>query len=167
MRHIVRLEGQDHAAALSGPVNDRQLLLDGAALAASLVRKAGSSAALQVAGTTFGLHIAGTDDRLFIRLDGEVYEVAVLEPLAVHARQAGAATGLEARAPMPGSVVALPVAVGDSVRAGDTLVIIESMKLEVALKATQPGRVAAISCAVGRSFEKDAVLVVLAGEGSA
>jgi len=68
---------------------------------------------------------------------------------------------------MPGSVVALPVAVGDSVRAGDTLVIIESMKLEVALKATQPGRVAAINCAIGRSFEKDAVLVVLAGEGSA
>jgi multidrug efflux pump subunit AcrA (membrane-fusion protein) len=63
----------------------------------------------------------------------------VLEPLAVHARQAGAATGLEARAPMPGSVVALPVAVGDSVRAGDTLVIIESMKLEVALKADAAG----------------------------
>jgi 3-methylcrotonyl-CoA carboxylase alpha subunit len=64
-------------------------------------------------------------------------------------------------------VVSVPVAIGDIVKPGDTLIVIESMKLEVALKATQPGRVAAINTAAGQSFEKDAVLVSLIAEKAA
>ena len=63
---------------------------------------------------------------------------------------------------MPGSVVALPVAVGDAVHAGATLVIIESMKLEVAIKAECGGSVEAIHVALGQTFDKNAVLVTLA-----
>ena len=162
MRHILRLEGKTHHAALTGPAGARKLLLDEACVAASLVQRLGSQAELTINGQCVAIYVAGSDDCRFIWIDGEVYEVAVLEPLVVHARAAAAAGGLEARAPMPGNVVSLLVSVGDAVLAGATLVIIESMKLEVAIKAPQAGRVAELRCAVGRSFDKDAVLVLLA-----
>jgi acetyl/propionyl-CoA carboxylase alpha subunit len=146
MRHFLRLDGVLHEAALT----QQGLLLD--------------EVCLPVEGARTDVFVAGTDERWFVWLDGEVYEVSVLEPLTVYARSAAAVGGLEARAPMPGNVVAVPVAVGDLVRAGDTLVIIESMKLEVAIKAPQPGRVAEIRCAVGRGFDKDVVLITLSAD---
>jgi biotin carboxyl carrier protein len=97
-----------------------------------------------------------------VHIDGEVFEICVLDPLFVHAHKAVGGTGLLARAPMPGSVVALPVCLGSAVRAGDTLVIIESMKLEVAIKAECAGTVRQVHFEIGRNFEKNAVLVTLA-----
>ena len=166
MRHILRLHGHNHAAALAGPAHRRELYLDGAKLSATLTQNAGSAATLTLNGQMTQLHIANSGDHYFIHCNGEVHEVEVLEPLSVHASHGGAATGLQTHAPMPGSVVAIPASIGDTVRAGDTVVIIESMKLEVSLRATQPGRVASIGCAIGGTFEKDAVLVTLTAEGA-
>ena len=47
----------------------------------------------------------------------------------------------ELRAPMPGSVLLVPVAVGDAVEAGQTVVVLESMKMELALTAPVDGTV--------------------------
>jgi acetyl-CoA/propionyl-CoA carboxylase biotin carboxyl carrier protein len=162
MRHFVRLEQQDFAVALIGPRLERRLLLDDLVLDAELQRHHGTQATVRVDGVVRPIHLAVAGDRVLVWLDGEVFDAAVLEPLALYAGMTAAASGLEARAPMPGCVVALPVAVGDIVRAGETLVVIESMKLEVNLRATSAGRVVAISCDVGRNFDKDAVLVLLA-----
>jgi 3-methylcrotonyl-CoA carboxylase alpha subunit len=141
------------------------VLLDDAQFEISMSHTTSGQSQVFIDGVHAGfVYVAGTDERRFVCLDGEVYEVSVLEPLAVHARAAASAGGLEARAPMPGNVVAVPVAVGDAVRAGDTLVIIESMKLEVAIKAPQAGLVAEIRCEVGRGFDKDAVLVMLSAD---
>ncbi len=165
MRHTLRLNGQDHTAALIGPASNRQVWLDDTILTASLTHTAGSAATLTVQNQTIRLHIIADGDRVFIHLNGEVYEVAVIEPLALHASHALGASALQTHAPMPGSVVAIPVAIGDMVHPGDTLVIIESMKLEVSLKATQAGQVGVINCTVGSTFDKDAVLITLVGEG--
>ena len=162
MRHIIRFDGQDHAAALAGPPGSRHVLLDDATISASLSAGAGSLVTLRMGNSETTLHIAGTDDQSWVWCNGEVYELSLLEPLEVYARYATAASGLDTFAPMPGIVVAVPVSVGDLVGAGDTLIIIESMKLEVSLKASQPGWVAAIGYAPGASFEKDAALVTLA-----
>ncbi len=167
MRHILRLDGADHFVAIAGDHNDRRVLIDDAAVRARLTKEVGTAQTLLLDGRMLEMRIAVAGDDVFIWLDGEIYAVTVLEPLAFHARHAGEAAGLETRAPMPGNVVALPVAVGDAVQAGCTLVVIESMKLEVSLKATQAGRVADIHCAVGRSFDKDAVLVTLVADEGA
>ena len=166
MRHILRINGQDHAAALAGPPQSRRILLDNAKLTASLSSIAGSAAILTLEGRSTHLHIASAGDRFFIWHNGEVYEVDVLEPAAFHASHAIADGALETLAPMPGSVVAIPVSLGDMVRTGDTLVTIESMKLEVSLKATQPGQVTDIRCTVGGTFAKGAVLIALTAEGN-
>ncbi|WP_019629907.1 biotin carboxylase N-terminal domain-containing protein [Actinomadura atramentaria] len=64
-------------------------------------------------------------------------------------------------APMPGTVVALPVAVGDAVERGATVAIVEAMKTENRVLAGDAGTVAEIRCALGEVVAADQVLVVL------
>jgi acetyl-CoA carboxylase biotin carboxyl carrier protein len=60
-----------------------------------------------------------------------------------------------------GTVWKIEVAVGDSVDEGDTVVILESMKMEMPVEAEAPGRVSEIRCAEGQSVEEGETLVVL------
>jgi acetyl-CoA/propionyl-CoA carboxylase biotin carboxyl carrier protein len=61
----------------------------------------------------------------------------------------------ELRAPMPGSVLLVPVAVGDEVEAGQTVVVLESMKMELALTAPADGTVTELTVAVGDKVGRD------------
>jgi 3-methylcrotonyl-CoA carboxylase alpha subunit len=84
----------------------------------------------------------------------------VVEPL--HAGEAATAeVDAHPVAPMPGTIVALKVAPGDRVVAGQPLLIMEGMKMELTLAAPQAGIVERILCAVGDSVEADATLVEL------
>jgi biotin carboxyl carrier protein len=64
-------------------------------------------------------------------------------------------------APMPGAVVALAVRPGETVEAGETLVTLEAMKMEHAVRAPAAGTVADVRVAVGDQVETGDVLVVL------
>ncbi len=64
-------------------------------------------------------------------------------------------------APMPGLVIDYKVKVGDAVKSGDTVVILEAMKMENALKAPCDGTVKSIDSASGESVVKGAVLAVI------
>jgi 3-methylcrotonyl-CoA carboxylase alpha subunit len=120
---------------------------------------------MHVDDAVFSLSIAGDERLFFVHLNGEIYEIQVLDPLEAHARGTEQQGALAARAPMPGAVVALPVAVGEEVQAGDVIVIIESMKLEMSLRAERAAVVTHIPYVIGQNFEKDAVLVQLAVAG--
>ncbi len=61
----------------------------------------------------------------------------------------------------PGSVVAVHVAVGDVVAAGETVMVIEAMKMEQAITTPKSGRVAAVGFAVGDQVDAGTVLVEL------
>jgi acetyl-CoA carboxylase biotin carboxyl carrier protein len=60
-----------------------------------------------------------------------------------------------------GTVWKIEVGVGDSVGEGDTVVILESMKMEMPVEAESAGTVESILCAEGQSVEEGATLVVL------
>ena len=64
-------------------------------------------------------------------------------------------------APMPGLVVRIAVAVGDTVAAGQGLAVIEAMKMENELRASAAGVVTAIRVSAGQALEKGAVLIDL------
>jgi propionyl-CoA carboxylase alpha chain len=74
------------------------------------------------------------------------------------------ATGGGLEAPMPGKVIQLLVAVGDRVRAGQTLVVLEAMKMEHPMDAPEDGVVREVLVAVGDQVKSGAPLVSL-GEG--
>lgn len=60
-----------------------------------------------------------------------------------------------------GTVWKVAVAVGDEIEEGDTLVVLESMKMEMPVEAEDPGRVAEIRCAEGQPVSEGDTLVVL------
>ncbi|MDQ8032587.1 MAG: biotin/lipoyl-containing protein, partial [Bordetella sp.] len=70
-------------------------------------------------------------------------------------------------ADMCGSVWKIPVQVGQTVEAGETLVVVEAMKMELAVAAPVAGVVSAIHCAPGRQVDSGDPLVVLAETVSA
>jgi acetyl/propionyl-CoA carboxylase alpha subunit/acetyl-CoA carboxylase carboxyltransferase component len=70
------------------------------------------------------------------------------------------------RAPLAGTVVAIAVAPGDPVAAGDELLVIEAMKMEHEVRAQAPGLVREVAAAVGATVAAGDVLVVLAASGA-
>ena len=65
------------------------------------------------------------------------------------------------KAPLPGVITEIKVAVGDEVQAGDTVIVLEAMKMANALEAEKSGKVTAICVKVGESVMEDDALVVI------
>jgi 3-methylcrotonyl-CoA carboxylase alpha subunit len=115
------------------------------------------------------LSIDGRPQRLPARVCGEDYLVHAdgqrfrFHPARPFGFEASAETSTDRlRAPMPGRVVAVQVAVGDSVASQQLVIVMEAMKMELALKAPQAGVIAELRVAVGDVVDADAVLVVFA-----
>ncbi|MBU1056655.1 MAG: pyruvate carboxylase subunit B [Proteobacteria bacterium] len=72
-----------------------------------------------------------------------------------------AADGVTLNAPMPGMIISYSKEVGDEVKKGDTIVILEAMKMENALPAPADGVIKSINFKSGDSVPKDAVLCVI------
>jgi acetyl/propionyl-CoA carboxylase alpha subunit len=101
-------------------------------------------------------------DMVYIHFEGRTHTVRYEDPID-HYAEGGPASGEDAAsAPMPGAVVAVSVAPGDIVAAGDAMMVIESMKMETVIRAMRNGAVETVHYAVGASFDRDAVLVTLA-----
>ena len=89
-------------------------------------------------------------------------EDAVFDIADPRAAPAGAAAGGgHLLAPMPGTVAAVAVSAGETVTAGQTLVVVEAMKMEHAVKAPHDGKVLRVDCKVGDLVREGAELVAL------
>ena len=84
------------------------------------------------------------------------------EKVIAKAAPAAAAGGTAVKAPLPGTVLDISVTVGQEVKAADTVVTLEAMKMENAIKAGVDGKVASISVAGGDAVLEGAVLVTIA-----
>ena len=83
-------------------------------------------------------------------------------PAPVEAAPAATTTGgTTITSPMPGTILDVKVNVGDKVKFGQTLAILEAMKMENDIPATGDGEVAEIRVKKGEAVETDAVLIVL------
>ncbi|HRP86654.1 MAG TPA: biotin carboxylase N-terminal domain-containing protein, partial [Gammaproteobacteria bacterium] len=101
--------------------------------------------------------VAAGDDRVYVGFGDHGWDF-VVEPLHADASGHGE-EDTHPVAPMPGTIVALKVAVGDRVVVGQPLLIMEGMKMELTLAAPVAGRVERVLCSEGDSVEADAVLV--------
>jgi 3-methylcrotonyl-CoA carboxylase alpha subunit len=89
---------------------------------------------------------ATAGDTRWVFLDGEVFE---FEVQAEGRRRRGAGHHGSLAAPMPATVLRVEAAPGDAVRRGDTLVILEAMKMELPVRAPADGTVKAVHCKPG------------------
>lgn len=124
--------------------------------------------------------------KFLINVNGKSYDVAVEEvregsaPVMMAAPQPAAApvasapaaapkaaapaanvAGTKVEAPMPGTIMKVNVKVGDSVNEGDTVAVLEAMKMENDIPAPVSGKVVAVNVANGDSVESGAALIVL------
>lgn len=111
------------------------------------------------------VEVAGND--LSVLLNGRLYGAQVLDERARRARaqavggSASHSGDVTIKSPMPGLIVAVPVSEGQAVKKGQTMVVLESMKMENELKAPRDGTVTAIKVAPRQSVEQHQPLVVL------
>ena len=110
--------------------------------------------------------IAVSGNQIWIHLDGRAHELIWRDAVSYYSAKDTASTDNTARAPMPGTVVAIMVSMGDRVKAGDAVLVIESMKLETWIKAPCDCVVETIHVTMGQSFDRDAVLITFSSGGS-
>ena len=115
-----------------------------------------------------------------ITVNGNVYDVTVEEngagavqtaapvaapkavaPAAPKAAPGAGAGSIQVKAGAAGKVFQIPTSVGQSVQAGDTVIVIEAMKMEIPVVAPEAGTIASIDVAVGDAVESGAVLATL------
>ncbi len=106
------------------------------------------------------------DGEYQVLLGGRLYTGEVLDEraqlLASTRTGAGASSGeISIKSPMPGLVVAIPVAEGQEVKGGQTVIILESMKMQNELKAPRDGIVSRINAQAGQSVEQGKLLVTI------
>ena len=77
------------------------------------------------------------------------------------ATASGSASGTAIKAPLPGVITEICVTEGQEVAAGDTVVVLEAMKMANALQAEKSGKISAIVVKVGQSVMEDEALVYI------
>lgn len=156
MRHRLNIDDTAHDVALVPAGDGYRVDVDGRTHIVSL-----DGDRLTVDGTAIRATVAVDGSRVFVHLDGRTIELAYIDPVVRYARHGGGSAEDVANAPMPGVVIAVNTTAGSKVSKGETLVVIESMKLETAVKAWRDGTVAAVHVEKGQSFQRGAPLVTL------
>jgi acetyl-CoA/propionyl-CoA carboxylase biotin carboxyl carrier protein len=122
----------------------------------------GSRALLEHEGTVTAFEHAEDPGGVWLGRDGDSWRVQVHDPVAAALRLSAAGTGGDAlTAPMPGTVTVVKVAKGDEVTAGQSLLVVEAMKMEHVITAPHDGTVAEIDVAAGATVAMDQVLAVV------
>lgn len=120
---------------------------------------------LLVAGVSYVADVTDRDGACVVDVGDETYTVQVEEQTRYIIRTKGGAAGGHAHqtlvAPLPGKITHVAVKAGDVVKAGDTLLVIEAMKMENELRAGAPGSVAEVRVQAGQAVNAGDVLIVI------
>lgn len=167
MKYIVDVNGERVVVDLDG----EGVHVDGELVHAHLADVEGTPVRLVTMGDEVHRVVArrgagGARGRYTLSIDGWRYEVEALDERTRAIRDLSAATAgpvgpAPLKAPMPGLIVRVNVAVGDVVQPGQGLVVMEAMKMENELKTASAGTVKNIVVGPGTAVEKGAVLVEL------
>jgi propionyl-CoA carboxylase alpha chain len=113
---------------------------------------------LEVNGLRCESEISTQEDKILVSIPGGDIEFVVLPRFVLPGTEASVG-GLTA--PMPGKVIEVRVSEGDTVKAGDTLLLLEAMKMEHPIQAPHDGKVSELRVATGDQVENGALLLVV------
>ena len=88
-------------------------------------------------------------------------EFGVSAAAGVVVAAAGAAGSVTVAAPMPGKILAVKASVGQAVKKGDVIMVLEAMKMENDIVAPQDGTIASVNAALGDYVESGATLATM------
>lgn len=137
---VVRIDDREHEVSVAGGQGEGRQTMEIAGLPVHFTR-------------------AHAGERQIVRIEGRTYEIGLVDPRSASSGAGGGQDQI--KAPMPGAVVSVHKAAGDAVKRGETIITIESMKLQTALVAPRDGIVAEVLRKDGETFEKDEVVARL------
>jgi acetyl/propionyl-CoA carboxylase alpha subunit len=159
---LYRCEGKEYRVKVEASGEGFLAAIDGRRHSVRILRKEPGVLDLEVDGRRRRIHLAGDAERRFLSLEGIAYRLDREDPAARARTLHESDRGLEAR--MPGLVRSVPVAEGDRVERGTTLVVLEAMKMEIRVTAPHPGIIERIHCREGQQVDRGQVLVEISPE---
>lgn len=168
MRYFAKLQGQKEAVPVDikhlGGTQYRLTLNDKTYTVDALTLDHGA-VSLLVDGHSFPVEFEENGDEVGVLVRGQVTQVDVADERRLRLRAGSAGFTAEGKqlisAPMPGKVVKVLVKLGDEVKEGQGLVIVEAMKMENELKSPKAGKVTELFAKEGTTVENNAKLVVV------
>lgn len=168
-----RVPGQDPLTVRVRPAaggRSREILIETAAggesaqdgvRSARLVHRGGGWATVELDGVTHRFHHADSADGTWLGRDGDSWHVLDHDPVEASLTGAAHAGADTLAAPMPGTVTVVKVAVGDEVEAGQSLLVVEAMKMEHVISAPHAGTVTELDVTPGSTVAMDQILAVV------
>ncbi len=160
----ILIGGQRETVSIQASQGRLRVFLGHRQVEADLARISDTAYSLILNGRSYHVVLSPSDDSLRVIVDGTCYETCVLDPKKFRSYSPGLANLLGPSpvvAPMPGKIVKLLVAVGDSVTEGQGLVVIEAMKMQNELRAPQAGKVEKVSVEESQTVNAGDILVVV------
>ena len=105
------------------------------------------------------VYVAGPSGSTWAFWNGQVFRGGFAASSPERPRAARGKTAQSLTAPMPATVLKVLVQPGAAVKKGDTVIILEAMKMELPIRALSDGTVAAVHCRDGELVQADQVLV--------
>ncbi|WP_404960025.1 acetyl/propionyl/methylcrotonyl-CoA carboxylase subunit alpha [Streptomyces sp. 147326] len=180
--HHFRLPGQDPVAVRSrARGTGHELLIDeagagsarpaieargpghssGAPALGRIITRTPDTVTIELDGVTHRFSHAASPEGTWLGRDGDSWHVQTYDPVAAHLSGAGRGGAETLAAPMPGTVTVVKVAVGDRVTAGQSLLVVEAMKMEHVISAPHAGTVTELDVTPGTTVAMDQVLAVV------
>jgi biotin carboxyl carrier protein len=145
---------------------DGEAFVDGERIPASILRVGRNLFSIVIDGGSFRILAERSADGLQVLFGGFDHTVRVETERSRLLKTYGSKTGrvsrkTEVHAPMPALIVRVLVSVGDSIEEGQSLLVLEAMKMENELKADCSGKVKQVSATKGKAVEKGELLMIL------
>jgi len=159
MKYVTLVNGERYEIEID---HDGSILVNGETHDVDFLNLGGSLYSIITENKSLEAVIDDDDDSIAVMMDGRLFETRVLDEraLLLLQRRGGLSSGSgEVHAPMPGLIAVVNIAAGQTVAQGDTLVILESMKMQNELKSPIDGIVAAIHVEAGQAVDKNSLLV--------
>ncbi len=176
--HHFRLPGQDPVEVRTRPSgSDTELALSASPAAieargpgqspgeaparARIVDRTTGTVTIELDGVTHRFTHATSPEGTWLGRDADSWHVQAYDPVAANLSGGGRSGADTLAAPMPGTVTVVKVAVGDKVAAGQSLLVVEAMKMEHVISAPHAGTVTELDVAPGTTVAMDQVLAVV------
>ncbi|MEE4310657.1 MAG: acetyl-CoA carboxylase biotin carboxyl carrier protein subunit [candidate division KSB1 bacterium] len=167
MKYSSTIANQIFEVTIDNTERKLRVLLDNKEVPVEFIRRpASNSYVVVMENRTFEFEIVRDEEAYVVHYQGRDYPCRVEDQRLIKLKNAirqevTQSEHLEIRSPMPGLVVAAEVAVGEKVRSGQGLIIIEAMKMENEIKSPADGVVREIKVKTSEAVEMNQTLIIL------
>jgi biotin carboxyl carrier protein len=164
MKREITIGGIPHTLELERTAETVSFRFDGGGTnTASIVPTEPGVYSVLLNGRSYRAAVSRSAQGIAIEIAGRIFEIEIQDPRAPRRNASGLpGEGKQTLiAPMPGKIVRILIAQGDTVETGQGLIVIEAMKMQNELKALRPGRVVSLAVAEGTAVAAGDVLAIV------